>query len=117
MTTGGRSPVHMSPRNTVPARPAAFASAVGSLIRELRVRRGWSRADLSLRTGGRITPSSISGYESGYRALKLELLALLCTALGVRVEAVIRAADDRTRDGLPGGAGGWDTTEPPALAR
>ncbi|GAA5162856.1 helix-turn-helix transcriptional regulator [Amycolatopsis dongchuanensis] len=91
----------MRPRDPASARPVAFAAAVGNILRELRVRRGWTRADLSSRTGGLIAPSSISGYESGYRALKLELLASLCAALGVRVEAVIRAADHRSRAGLP----------------
>lgn len=78
-----------------PARPAAIATAVGAVLRELRTQRGMSRAELSARTGGAIAPSAIAGYESAYRALKLELLAILCEALEVRVHSVIASAERR----------------------
>ncbi|NIH84020.1 helix-turn-helix domain-containing protein [Amycolatopsis granulosa] len=81
--------------------PALFAAAVGDVLRELRTRRGWTRSDLSTRMGGAVSPSAISGYESGYRALKLELLAELCTALGVRVDTVVATADRRVRSPSP----------------
>ncbi|WP_166459525.1 helix-turn-helix domain-containing protein [Amycolatopsis pithecellobii] len=80
-------------------RSDAFAAAVGNILRELRLGRGWTRAELSTRTAGEIAGSSISSYESGYRALKLEILATLCTALDVRVDAVFTAAERRAREG------------------
>ncbi|WP_236796237.1 helix-turn-helix transcriptional regulator [Amycolatopsis sp. GM8] len=68
---------------------------MGNILREARVRQGWTRAELSERTTGLVAPSSISSYESGHRAIKVETLVTLCAALDVRIESVFRAAERR----------------------
>lgn len=63
--------------------------AVGAELRAARARRGWSREELSKRSG--VTVISMRRYEAGTRSVPVDALAYLMSALDLDVADIDRA--------------------------
>lgn len=70
---------------------AVMARAIGRRIREMRLARGWSRAELARRTD--ILGPNITRAESGAVLPTLDLLARFAEAFGTSCAVIVSAAD------------------------
>jgi len=70
-------------------------SAVGASLRDARVRAGLSLHELSRRSNGRYSPSSLGGYERGERAISVIRFCELARLLGVPADLLLGDALDR----------------------
>ena len=64
-----------------------FYAQLGKRLAALRAEKGLSQVELARETGMKQT--TYSGYESGARRLPLDLLPVLCRALGASPEALL----------------------------
>lgn len=72
--------------------PAAFARALGEVLREQRERRGLSQEAFGFEA--ELDRTYVSGVERGRRNPTLAIVHRWCRALGVRPSTVLRRAED-----------------------
>ncbi len=63
------------------------ADTIGQRIRKARQRKGWTQAELGLRTG--LRESMICKYELGYHTPSIKHLSRIADALGVSVDYLL----------------------------
>jgi transcriptional regulator with XRE-family HTH domain len=73
----------------------ALTRATGASLRDARRRAGLSLHELSLRSEGRYSPSSLGGYERGERAISVVRFCDLARLLGVPADQLLGDALDR----------------------
>ena len=76
-----------------------FDSAFLREVRRQRILRNWTQAELASRTGGAMNTSTLAGYESGHRKLRLESAVIIAAALGVRFSALVEIVERAVVDG------------------
>lgn len=76
--------------------------AVGAELRAARARRDWSREHLAKQSG--VTVISIRRYERGERAVPVDSLVRLMSALGIDMSDIDRAIRRESSNDLQGGA-------------
>jgi DNA-binding Xre family transcriptional regulator len=81
---------------------AAFTRAVGQVLRDARVARGWRLSDAAPHTG--LSPSQLCRLELGSRPIGMGRLLTLCGAFGVQPSEVIATAE---REAFPIGCAPW----------
>jgi transcriptional regulator with XRE-family HTH domain len=69
---------------------------IGAEIRRLRVRRGWSLAELARRAG--TSAPTVHRYESGWRCFEIATLGKLAAALGCRLDVRFVRPRGETRE-------------------
>lgn len=75
---------------------SAFSASVASLLRESRVRRGFTQAQVSARTGSLVSKAALANYETGHRSLRVDVFWLLVRALGEDAGAMLTNAERRS---------------------
>jgi transcriptional regulator with XRE-family HTH domain len=76
----------------------AAAVRAGNRIRAAREERGWTLAELAVRTGGVLAPNRISNYEQGLREPDIATAELLATALHVPAAWLLGVIDPIDRE-------------------
>ena len=76
---------------SVARKPDRLLVGLGKAIRELRIERGWSQEDLSLRTG--VHRNYIGGIERAERQPTVETVAKLADALDMSVAELLARAE------------------------
>ena len=65
----------------------------GNVIRELRIERGWTGAELARRS--KISPAQISKIEKGLENLRMPTLLKIAKALAIKPSVFLMTADER----------------------
>ncbi len=65
----------------------------GSVIKELRIERGWTGAELARRS--KISPAQISKIEKGLENLRVPTLLKIARALAIKPAVFLMTADER----------------------
>lgn len=99
-----------------------FATVAGEVLREIRMGRGLSLRQVTVRSGGRFKPSSVASYERGERQISLERLFALLDVYGVAPERAVAAVAHRlerraTSGSAEGGIEELRVLDPLALGR
>lgn len=82
-----------------PSGSPTTSTPIGLRIRQLRLERGWSLAELARRAG--TSAPSLHRYESGWDRFEVATLRKIATALDARLKISIEPMGDRTRPGKP----------------
>lgn len=78
---------------------SALVKSFGSLVRELRVRRGWSQEDLGHKA--KLHRNAVSLIERGDRSSTLETIEKLCRAFDVQPAELMPRLEDQTKPKAP----------------
>lgn len=79
-------------RGGIEPQPATeFADIAGDVLRQVRLGRGLSLRQVTVRSGGRFKPSSVASYERGERQISLERFFALADVYDVAPERVVAA--------------------------
>lgn len=73
-----------------------FYKIVGQRIMKARFQKGWSRQTLENKTG--VNRATIYNWEMGTRGIQLYHFALVCAALDLSVEEVLRGHNAKSMD-------------------
>lgn len=68
-----------------------LTAVVGDVLREVRVGRGLSLRQVTVRSGGEFKPSSVASYERGERHISVERLFALAEVYGMAPERIVAA--------------------------
>lgn len=79
-----------------------FSAALVDEIRDARKGRGWTQAQLAERTGGSVSKASLTGYETGRRALRVSVAWVLARALDTDLSVLIGRPEHALGSGGPG---------------
>jgi len=82
----------------------SFGTVVGEVLREIRMGRGLSLRQVTVRSRGAFKPSSVASYERGERQISVERLFHLAEVYDVAPERVVAAIAhrlERSRDPKP----------------
>jgi transcriptional regulator with XRE-family HTH domain len=71
--------------------PTEFADVAGEVLRQVRLGRGLSLRQVTVRSGGRFKPSSVASYERGERQISLERFFALSDVYDVAPERIVAA--------------------------
>ncbi|MCL2615956.1 MAG: helix-turn-helix transcriptional regulator [Dehalococcoidia bacterium] len=69
--------------------------AFGPVLRNLRLERNWTQAELGEKLG--VTPQHVSMLESGKKFPSLQMLFLVADALGVSLTSIAAAMEERLK--------------------
>lgn len=75
-----------------PPGPQAFAAALARALQQARCRHLLTPAEIAARTGGAVSESAVTTYETGAQAPEVDVLWVLARALGEPVEALVDEA-------------------------
>ncbi len=78
---------------------------IGERIHDSRMKQGWTREELSVRTNHSVSTERINNYEQGLRKPRRDALQALATALEVTPEYLLCLDDDSTRPQITPQAG------------
>lgn len=73
--------------------PDQFDAAFVTEVRTRRLDRNWTQSELARRTNGVISASTLAGYESGHRRIRLEAAWVLAAALEMKLSTLIERAE------------------------
>jgi transcriptional regulator with XRE-family HTH domain len=79
--------------------PPTWRTAISALIKELRVRQGWTQEELGHRSG--YDPVYINMLERGRRNPSIRALVDLCQAFGIRPSTFIAEVERRLEPVIP----------------
>jgi transposase-like protein len=88
--------VHAPRGNVVAVSTSQFLAVLGAKLKAARRLRGWSKAQLLAVSGIGYSQAVLSHWERGSRAMPLVAFAILCRALAIDPEEVIRQCYDES---------------------